>query len=546
MLVKKKIGGYKIVLTADRTLMSEYAGGIFLGFSACIPRGLIPDSLYFSLFCPSVPVNSDGSAKYAPCGIRKTESLLVNNGFKRDEVIVAHPDYLSKVVGENTKVIGINETDPLGIGPATSTFTQLFKLDQAYMAVKFKEILNNPAVKKYKPRIIVGGPGAWQLEDNVEARKNLGVSCVVVGEGEKVVSPLFTNAASGLPIPEVVHSEVAEITDIPIIQNATIDGIIEIARGCGRGCAFCVPTLQRYRCLSIDHILQEVEVNVKAGRRPLLHAEDVLRYKAKGFEVNEPAVKELFDRVYHYPGVKCVGISHLALSSVASAPNLIRDLSQILDVKPDGEWMSGQTGIETASPKLIRTLMAGKAKPFTPEQWPDVVQTGFKLLTESNWVPCATLIIGLPGETEEDIDLTIDLVHKLHEYKSLLVPLFMVSEGGIKDKVKSFKVEDITRKQSELFLECWQHNLDWAKTFLDEYYLTKVNFGKGYGIKLVFSYGLKQANSLMKICKEKYECNIPAMVKDASEGKFPVALPIRIITKAMSIGKSSKKPAPAA
>jgi hypothetical protein len=28
--------GFKVVLTADRTLMSEYSGGIFLGFSACV------------------------------------------------------------------------------------------------------------------------------------------------------------------------------------------------------------------------------------------------------------------------------------------------------------------------------------------------------------------------------------------------------------------------------------------------------------------------------------------------------------------------------
>lgn len=31
--------GHKIVLTADGTLMSEYGGNIFLGFSACVPRG---------------------------------------------------------------------------------------------------------------------------------------------------------------------------------------------------------------------------------------------------------------------------------------------------------------------------------------------------------------------------------------------------------------------------------------------------------------------------------------------------------------------------
>lgn len=534
-----KSGGYKVVLTADRTLMSEYAGGIFLGFSACVPRGLIPDRLYFSLFCPTVPVNRDGSAKYAPCGIRKMEAQLLSNGFRRDEVIVAHPDYLEKVIGPNTKALGINETDPLGIGPATSTFSQIFTKRESYMATKFNEILNNPAVKKYKPKIIMGGPGAWQLEDDT-ARRQLGVNCVVVGEGEKVVNTLFDSAMNGGELPEIVHPPVAEEVDIPIIQGATIDGIIEIARGCGRGCAFCVPTLQRYRCLSIEHILKEVEVNLQAGRRPLLHAEDVLRYKAKGFEVNKEAVEELFSTVYHYPGVKAVGISHFALSSVASAPELIKDLSDMLEVKRDGEWMSGQCGIETGSPRLIRQFMAGKAKPFEPEEWPRVVVDAFRTLSDNNWVPCATLIIGLPDEQEEDIQLTIDLIKKLHDFKSLIVPLFMVSEGGLKDKAKSFTIENITRTGSELFLTCWQHNLDWSETFLKEYFVTKAGFGKGYGIKLIFSYGRKQAQSLLDTCKEKYDYNIPAMIKDSQEGKFPVALPIRLISKVV-MGKGSKK-----
>ncbi len=88
--------GYKIVLTADRTLMSEYGGGIFIGFSACIPHGIIPDKLYFSLFCPSVPVNKDGSAKYAPCGTRKIQAAFLNNGYPPNDVIVAHPEHLDQ------------------------------------------------------------------------------------------------------------------------------------------------------------------------------------------------------------------------------------------------------------------------------------------------------------------------------------------------------------------------------------------------------------------------------------------------------------------
>ncbi|MDI9644323.1 MAG: radical SAM protein, partial [Candidatus Verstraetearchaeota archaeon] len=138
-------GGFKVVLTADRTLMSEYNGGIFLGFSACVPRGIVPDSIYFSLFCPSVPVNKDGSVRYAPYGTRKIEAALLGSGISRSELIVAHPDHLGKVVGPNTRVLCITEIDPLGIGPATSTFKQLFG-GSAYMELKFKEILDNPAV----------------------------------------------------------------------------------------------------------------------------------------------------------------------------------------------------------------------------------------------------------------------------------------------------------------------------------------------------------------------------------------------------------------
>jgi radical SAM superfamily enzyme YgiQ (UPF0313 family) len=519
--------GYKIVLTADRTLMSEYSGGIFIGFSACVPRGIIPDKLYFSLFCPSVPVNKDGSAKYAPCGTRKIEAALLNSGFKREDIVVAHPEHLDKVIGANTKILCITENDPLGMGPATSTFTQLFG-GEAYMTAKFKEILNHPAVKAYKPQIIAGGAGAWQLEDPM-VRKTLGIDCVVIGEGETAMKSLFSKASPDVLLPEVIYGPVVEEPDIPLIQDATIDGIIEIARGCGRGCAFCVPTLQRYRCLPIERILKEVDVNLKSGRRPLLHAEDVLRYMANGFEINKPAVKELFETVYHHSGVKSVGISHFALSSVASAPDLLADLSAIMEARDGNSWISGQCGIETGSPKLIRNLMAGKAKPFTPEEWPRVVEDAFHILKENNWVPVATLILGLPGEEEQDTQLTIDLVHRLRDCKSLLVPLFMVGEGGLKGKASSFMIDKMTQKQGELFLDCWDHNLHWSNDFLKEYFVTK-GPGRGYGVKLVFSYGVKQGKKLIERCRKDYDCNITAMIKDAKEGKINVApLPARLI-----------------
>ncbi|MEJ2271797.1 MAG: radical SAM protein [Candidatus Bathyarchaeota archaeon] len=517
--------------------MSEYRGGIFLGFSACAPKGLIPDWFYFSILCPSVPVNKNGSVNYAPCGIRKVEAALLKHGFEESEIVVAHPEYLDHVIGKDTQAVGITETDPLGLAPATSTFSQLFD-GESYMSQKFRNLLKRLRTFNTGSRIIIGGPGAWQLEEE-RIRKNLGIDCIVLGESENVVGDLFERVCNNDPIPEIVHGEVVDTEDIPSIRKPTIDGIIEIARGCGRGCEFCVPTLQRYRCLPLESILKEVEVNLKAGRRPLLHAEDVLRYKARGFEVNKEAVIDLFKTVRNYPGVNTVAMSHFALSSVASAPEVVEEISNILEAGKNGRWLSGQTGLETGSPDLIEKNMKGKCKPYDPMDWPQVVKNAFEIMSENNWVPCATLIIGLPGETEKDIDLIINLLEELKQFKSLIVPLFLVSMGGLKDKTESFVIKNMTSKEAELFLKCWEHNISWSSTLLGEYFLTNSGV-KGYALKFLLSYGIKHAKNLIERCKEEYNYDLATMLEDERKGLITVGpAPIRFIYKYLRNNKRS-------
>jgi len=533
------VQGYKVVLTADRTLMSEYGGHIFLGFSACVPRGLIPDWLYFSIFCPSIEVNGDGSVVRAPNGTRKIEAALLDYGFQREDVIVAHPEHLDKVVGSETKVIGVTENDPLGIGPATSTFTQLFG-GEAYMALKLKELLNHPSIKRFRPKIIAGGAGAWQLEGK-KVREELGIDCVVIGEGEKVVGPLFENTTNGGKLPGVVYGEVVPDDEIPVIRGPTVDGIVEIARGCGRGCRFCVPTLLQYRCLPLDHILKEVEVNLRAGRQPTLHAEDVLRYKAKGFEVNREATIGLFKAVKNYPGVRGFAMSHFALSSVASAPDLIEEISNIASAGEGPSELSGQTGIETGSPKLIKNYMAGKCKPFKPEDWSQVVVNSFEILSENHWVPCSTLILGFPGETEEDIDLTIELVEKLKEFKSLIVPLFLVSMGTLKGKADSFTIDKMTPKHSELFFKCWEHDFHWGPILLREHVNASIkSTSVKFGLKLVMSYGVRQGKNLIQRCRRDYDYDIQSMIRDIKEGKIKIGSPLtRFANRLLHVGEKT-------
>ena len=513
----KRGKGYKIVLTANRTLMSHYNGLVFLGFGACVSKGVIPDRLYFSVMCPSIEANKDGSAVNAPCGTRKIESALLNGSFKDEDIIVAHPDHLDKVIGPNTKVLSITEIDPLGVAPATSMFRNMFGGD-AYMSVKFEELLNHPHVQKYKPKIVIGGPGAWQLEDD-EIRRMYGLDCVIIGDGEKVVGEIVEKAVNNRELPGVVLGEVVGEEEIPLIKNPTIDGIVEISRGCGRGCKFCAPTLQKFRCLPVEHILKDVELNLNAGKQPLLHAEDILRYKAKGFQVNVEAVTDLFRQVSNHPGVDQVQISHFALSSAASAPDAVEEISNILELDKKGEWLSGQTGIETGSPQLIDNIMRGKCKPYKPKDWPQVVVDAFGVLSDNSWVPVSTLIIGIPGETERDIQLTIDLVRELKEFKSIIVPLFFVSQGGLSKKSESFSMDKMTRKECELLMESWRHSLNWAETLLDEYFkMTKDNHVKAFLAKKIFAFSSRKAREMVKMCENEYDYDMPAMVNDARNG----------------------------
>src|ERR687895_676821 len=129
--------GRRIVLTADRSLMTNYRGNFLYGFIACGPYELIPEVVFDKLFCPSVETDrTTGEVKVAQCGLRRIESALLRE-YDRSEVFLANPEMLDKCVGPETRVVGLNVMDPLGMAPVTTTMSPE-KL--SYIAMKFKKM----------------------------------------------------------------------------------------------------------------------------------------------------------------------------------------------------------------------------------------------------------------------------------------------------------------------------------------------------------------------------------------------------------------------
>ena len=450
-----------IVLTADRTLMSSYNGSQFIGFAACFPR-VLPRWLYSRLFCPSQP-DTPPEDLAAPAGIRKIEGALVEAGIPAEEITIVHPSRLDRTVDGNARVVGVTTSDPLGWGPASSTFSSLIQREP-YTAYYFRELMTSRVVRSGSTRVIVGGPGAWQLSGET-ALKAFGIDCLVEGEGELVAPQLFKDALEGRPLPAKVSGGPVPVESVPMTTGPSINGIVEVSRGCGRGCEFCNPNMRRVRHMPLERILAEVRLNLEHSTKITLHAEDVLRYKANGMVPDRDEVLRLFEETAKL--TPDLGLSHIALSSALSEPGVVEGIAEVLGSAKKGAIAYAQTGIETGSPRQVEEHMKGKAKPFKPGEWPDVVRESFDLLSSNNWVVCGTLVMGMPGETGEDVEHTLDLIRDLRGYRSLIVPLFFVPLGRMTAD-ESFRPEAMLPEHWMLFAECVDHDFQWAHTLMED------------------------------------------------------------------------------
>ena len=453
-----------VLLTADRTLMSNYHRNEFLGFGTCAPPNFIPEWLYSYLFFPPLET-SNGQPWTAPYGLRKTEAQLIKEGFKVETVSPKHLENALK----DAKVLGIHTMDPFGLGPASTTLASIFK-KEPYLAKHFQALLKSPAIKKAKQnglKVIVGGPGAWQFKYREKSIKDLDIDCVLEGEGENVVGKLFKAAVEGQEIPrhyEVGVGEAPSLEEIPDIVAPSINGLIEIGRGCCRGCQFCNVTLRPLRWYPIEKVNRELDVNLSSGKvtGACLHSEDVMLYGSKNTVPNDEKLLALHELVMKK--VDGISWSHCSLAAVASSPKLFSKVSELILQKQT--WWGAEVGIETGSSEIAKKIMPAKAHPFRAEDWHDVVVQGMGLMHDNKLVPACTLIVGLPEEREEDVLKTMDLVDDLKDMRSLIVPLFFVPLGKLQNE-DWFEETNLSDLHKQLLVKCAEHDFYWVDNLLD-------------------------------------------------------------------------------
>jgi len=447
--------------------MSDFKEDPFVAFTAGFPK-------FFTMWNGYPPVEHDErGAKYAPYGMRKVQAILLENGFSEEDIITTHPKYLKRYIGSNTKIIAISAMDPLALAYVDLTYSSFIGMGEPTNALEFRKmLLKQKCLKKYRPKIVIGGAGAWQVA-NKKAMDYLGIDHIILGEAELIIAEIFSKLIRNEKVPPIIKSNSPNKQAIVPIKHPVIHGGVELSRGCGRNCQFCTPTMRKRRDIPLEHIIKEVDVNIHGGNRMItLITEDLLLYGCKSpkFIPNEEKVCELCREIAQFKSIRFIQPVHISLAAVNAAPKLIPKLTEIFwdhsinQIRGryhihGRQIMSAETGIETGSPRILSKYMRGKCLPFTPKEWPEIVIQALGILNDNDWLPLASFLLDMPGETEDDTLRTIELVDDLRKFDIFLMPiLFVPLKDCILKNERKANWNTISKTSRELFLRCWEYN----------------------------------------------------------------------------------------
>jgi hypothetical protein len=475
--------GKLIVITAPLTETIDHAGYFIQMSMASLPMWLegVLNKKYPKW--RDVEYNADGSARYMPAGVRVLEASLLRR-FKEDDIVCCYPADIPKFVGPRTRLVAVSTHNPLGVTFAAGVYASIFgsakvPINSHYARELFAAVKAHPDRATFQ--VMVGGSGGWQITQT-DSYEMLGVDCVVEGRSESDdLLALFERALAGEKLPRTVDlSHPMDRNAILFPDKRTTFGVVEMTTGCGRRCQFCVPDLNPQMDLPKDKIMAAVRANVREGNKQIsLATEDMFIWGQVHTDTpfyfpNREALVDLFSEVVDTPGVEHHVLSHSTIAPAVVDPVMIKQLSDklldkspihlpLLSTHPKHKALVPLIGLETGSIPMAKRVMPSKGVPFPIDEWPSVIVRGLEILNRHNWFPAMTLIIGAPGETDDDVKATIDLIYEVERrglfaffIPSLFTPLHdtrMAKAEGVTE------TRQLSPMQWQLMMKCWKMNL---------------------------------------------------------------------------------------
>ena len=451
-----------IVLVADRTLSADYKA-LFEGIFATMQTTKVPELVMRRFVSPPAKTDSQGRALTAPLGLRRVEASLVKQlGLSRDEVVCTTPEKLSSLLGPWVKVVAFSSSDPLGNGMSNTTTTKFWS-GQLYTQYFTRQLLTQlvTAKKKYDFKVVGGGAGAWQWKLYEDSVSNECLDCVYEGYFEDQGPTLFEAILNGRSFDRHVVATKTAAAGICPMRDASMLGIIEISRGCGRGCRFCSVARKKMEHLPIDLILSDLQTNVDHGVHSVVSgSEDFFRYGAEGLKPNFNKLHELLVAMQKVKGLSFMQIDHANVTSVAQITDAeLQETRRLLTWQAKSKYLWVNMGVESANGQLVAANCPGKTSPYRPDEWQQLVYETAERMTRNGFFGVYSLVLGLPGETPGDVAETMKLVRFLAKQTAVVFPVFYEPYEAEDVRLGNrFTLDTMRTDHLELYRACYEIN----------------------------------------------------------------------------------------
>lgn len=246
---------------------------------------------------------------------------------------------------------------------------------------------------------------------------------------------IYSTIVNNKKIEDILDIDGEIIEGLPIKRNDNIKASVTIMNGCNNFCSYCIVPYVRGRERSRDpqDIINEVENLAKQGYIEItLLGQNVNSYKGNG-NLGITKFSELLRAVNKIEGIERIRfVSPHPKDFTDDVIEAIRDCDKVCKII--------HLPLQSGSSNVLKIMN----RKYTKEQYLQLVDK--MKATIPNVVFSTDIIVGFPGETEEDFDDTLDVVEKVH-FEQVYMFIYSRRVGTPGDKMENQIPDDIKHKR---------------------------------------------------------------------------------------------------
>lgn len=263
---------------------------------------------------------------------------------------------------------------------------------------------------------------------------------------------LYTKIIENKRIEDILDIDGEIIEGLPIKRNDNIKASVTIMNGCNNFCAFCiVPYVRgRERSRNPEDIIKEVKELASQGYKEItLLGQNVNSYLRSGNTDFNSSVKSFADLLREINKIN--GIERIRFVSphpkdfTDDVIEAIRDCDKVCKII--------HLPLQSGSTEILKIMN----RRYTKEQFIELVEKMKKMIP--NVVFSTDIIVGFPGETEEDFEDTLDVVRKVH-FEQVFMFIYSRRVGTRADKMENQIPEEIKHKRFDRLKELVESQIE--------------------------------------------------------------------------------------